>query len=137
MRSYLTAIRSIASLTTTGALLFFGCASNGYLETKGLGLPPPNTKNRTKNQFERRAECRDAALTQAQYEMVSILKGVHLEGGITVENAMATDSKIRATVDDILAGAKVESTEWNPDDSCVLTLRISKKRIRRMMGVIF
>jgi len=69
--------------------------------------------------------------------MLSILKGVHLEGGITVENAMVTDSQIKATVDDILAGAKVESTEWNHDDSCIVTLRISKKRIRRMMGVKF
>lgn len=117
-------------------LMMAACSHiGGYLETKGLGLPPKNIENRAENQFERRAKCRDAALIQAQFEMLSILKGVHLEGGTTVENAMATDSKIKATVDDVLRGAKIESTEWDHDDTCIVTLRISKARIKRMMGV--
>lgn len=121
-----------------GLILIAGCAhTDGYLQTKGLGLPPKDIENRAENQFERRAKCRDAALIQAQYEMLSILKGVHLEGGITVENAMATDSKIKATVDEVLRGAKVESTEWDYGDTCIVTLRISKKRIRQTMGVKF
>lgn len=119
-------------------IAFIACAhGGGFLETKGTGLPPSNLEKTVENQFERRAKCRDAALVQAQYEMLSILKGVHLEGGLTVNQAMLADSHIKATVDDVIRGAKVEGATWNADDSCTVTLRISKRRIRRMMSVDF
>ena len=115
----------------------FGCATSGYLETKGMGIPPASIQYNETNRLERRSRARDAALIQAQYEMLSILKGVHITGGVTVQNAMVTDSTIKANVDDVLKGATIESVEWGQDDSCILTLHVSKDRVHRLMGVKF
>lgn len=130
-------VRILMVLLFSATMLAACVHGGGYLETKGMGLPPANMEKSAEKQFERRAKCRDAALIQAQYEMLSILKGVHLEGGLTVNQAMLTDSNIKATVDDVIRGAKVENAIWNEDDSCTVTLRISRRRIRRMMGVKF
>ena len=113
------------------------CATSGYLETKGLGIPPAKIQPTEQNRLERRSSARAAALIQAQYEMLSILKGVRITGGVTVQNAIVTDSTMRASVDEILQGATVEGVEWGQDDNCILTLRVSKDRVYRLMGVKF
>src|SRR3954453_26140 len=60
-----------------------------YIETIGIGAADSTLTNTT----QRRATSRDAAIVQAQYEMLSIVKGIQVEGGITVQKAMETDSK--------------------------------------------
>lgn len=114
-----------------------GCATSGYLETKGMGIPPSRIQPTEQNRLERRSSAKAAALIQAQYEMLSILKGVRITGGVTVQNAMVTDSTIKASVDDVLQGATIEGVDWRQDDSCTLTLRVSKDRVHRLMGVKF
>ena len=63
-----------------------------YIEALGIGAADSTLTNTT----QRRATSRDAAIVQAQYEMLSYVKGVQLEGGITVEKAMETDSKLES-----------------------------------------
>ena len=104
-----------------------------YIETLGIGAADSTLTNTT----QRRATSRDAAIVQAQYEMLSIVKGIQLEGGITVQKAIETDSKLETTVKDVIRGAEVVKTEWTNDDGCVVTLRLDKKRLESEMGVKF
>ena len=104
-----------------------------YLETIGIGAADSTLTNTT----QRRATSRDAAIVQAQYEMLSIVKGIQLEGGITVQKAMETDSKLETTVKDTIRGAQIVKNEWTNDDGCVVTLHLDKKRLESTMGVKF
>jgi hypothetical protein len=96
-----------------------------YIEALGIGAADSSLTNST----QRRATSRDAAIVQAQYEMLSYVKGVQLEGGITVEKAMETDSKIESYLKEVIKGAEIVKTEWTSDDGCVVTLRLDKKKI--------
>src|SRR3982074_1320364 len=86
-----------------------------YIETIGIGAADSTLTNTT----QRRATSRDAAIVQAQYEMLSYVKGVQLEGGITVEKAMETDSKVESYMKEVIKGAEIVKTEWTSDDGCV------------------
>jgi hypothetical protein len=96
-----------------------------YIETIGIGAADSTLTNKT----QRKATSRDAAVVQAQYEMLSIIKGLELEGGITVQKAMETDSKIETNMKETIKGADIVKTEWTNDDGCLVTLRLDKKRI--------
>jgi hypothetical protein len=106
---------------------------SNFIETLGIGAADSTLNNTT----QRRATSRDAAIVQAQYEMLSIVKGVEIEGGVTVQKAIETDSKLETTVKDTIRGAEVVKTEWTSDDGCVVTLRLDKKRLESAMGVKF
>jgi hypothetical protein len=104
-----------------------------YIETIGIGAADSKMENST----QRRATSRSAAIVQAQYEMLSIVKGIELEGGIVVEKAIETDSRLETRVKDSIRGAEIIKTEWTGDDGCVVTLRLDKKRLESQMGVKF
>ena len=106
---------------------------SNYIETIGIGAADSSLTNTT----QRRATSRDAAIVQAQYEMLSIVKGVQLEGGITVEKAIETDSNLETKVKETIKGAQIIKTEWTSDDGCLVTLRLEKKRLESLMGVKF
>ena len=104
-----------------------------YIETIGIGAADASLNNST----QRKATSRNAAIVQSQYEMLSIIKGIELEGGIRVEKAMETDSVLQTKIDAAIKGAEIIKTEWTNDDGCVVTLRLDKKRLQDMMGVKF
>jgi hypothetical protein len=107
--------------------------ANRYLEAIGIGAADQNLTNST----QRRATSRNAAIVAAQYEMLSMIKGVELEGGIRVEKAMETDSLLQTKIDAAIKGAEIIKSEWTNDDGCLVTLRIDKKRLQDQMGVKF
>jgi len=96
-----------------------------YVTALGIGAADATLTNAT----QRRATSRDAAIVQAQYEMLSYVKGVQLEGGITVEKAMETDSKLESYLKEMIKGAEIIKNEWTNDDGCVVTLRLDKKKL--------
>ena len=96
-----------------------------YIEALGIGAADSTLTNTT----QRRATSRDAAIVQAQYEMLSYVKGVQLEGGITVEKAMETDSKLESYIKETIKSAEIVKSEWTNDDGCVVTLRLDKKKL--------
>ena len=96
-----------------------------YIEAIGIGAADSTLTNST----QRRATSRDAAIVQAQYEMLSYVKGVQLEGGITVEKAMETDSKLESYLKEVIKGAEIVKNEWTNDEGCLVTLRLDKKKI--------
>ena len=96
-----------------------------YIEALGIGAADSTLTNST----QKKATSRDAAIVQAQYEMLSYVKGVQLEGGVTVEKAMETDSKIESYLKEVIKGAEIVKTEWTNDDGCIVTLRLDKKKL--------
>lgn len=104
-----------------------------FIETIGIGAADAALTNKT----QKMATSRNAAIVAAQYEMLSMVKGIDLEGGIRVEKAMETDSMLQTKIDAAIKGAEIVKTEWTADDGCLITLRLDKKRLQEMMGVKF
>lgn len=104
-----------------------------YIESVGIGGADQALTNST----QRRATSRNAAIVAAQYEMLSMVKGVELEGGIRVEKAIETDSVLQTKINEAIKGAEIVKTEWTNDDGCIVTVRLPKKRLEDMMGVKF
>lgn len=105
----------------------------GYVEAIGIGAADPDLATDT----QRKSLARDAAIVKAQYELLSMVKGVTLEGGYTVERAIEEDSSLESRVLDTIKGAEVLKSEFTSDNGCVVTLRLPKKRLEQMMGVRF
>ncbi len=97
----------------------------GYFEAIGIGASNPALPTET----QRKALARDAAIVKAQYELLSMIKGVTLEGGVTVSQAMETDSLLSAKVHDSIRGAEILKSEFTADGGCVATLRLPKDRL--------
>jgi hypothetical protein len=108
-------------------------AAGNYIVAIGLGGSDPKLESDT----QRKALARDAAIVKAQYEMLSMIKGVLLQGGITVDRALEKDSELRASIDAAIRGAEIVKSEFTSDNGCVVTLRLPKQRLERMMGVQF
>jgi len=104
-----------------------------YLEAIGIGAADATLTSAT----QRRATSRNAAIVAAQYEMLSMVKGIDLEGGIRVEKAIETDSMLQTKINDAIKGAEIIKSEWTNDDGCLVTLRLDRKRLQDMMGVKF
>jgi hypothetical protein len=100
----------------------------GNLEAIGIGASDPKLPTDT----QRKALARDAAIVKAQYELLSMVKGVQLTGGVTVDRAMETDSALAARVDAMIRGAEVVKSEFTDDGGCVVTLRLPKKRLEAL-----
>lgn len=104
-----------------------------YIEALGIGAADPNLPNVT----QRKATSRNAAVVDAQYQLVAKIKGVQIEGGITIEKAMETNSKITASVNNMVKGAEVAKLEWAADDGCVASVRLNKKIVEKELGLNF
>lgn len=102
--------------------------TKNYIFARGIGAADQKMDNKT----QRMATSRNASIVNAQYNMLSVIKGVKLEGGITVEKAMETDSALSTKIDADIKGAEVVRSEWTSDDGCVATLRLPKKRLKDM-----
>lgn len=105
-------------------------ATAAYFEVIGIGAADPALATDT----QRRALARDAAIVKAQYELLSLVKGVAVEGGVKVSKAMAADSLIEARVHDSIAGAEVLMSEFTDDGGCVVTMRLPKKSLETALG---
>ena len=103
-----------------------------YVEAIGIGASDPSVATDT----QRKALSRDAAIVKAQYELLSMIKGVRLEGGVTVSRALEKDSILSARVNDAIMGAEILKSEFTKDNGCVVTMRIPKARLERMQNLI-
>lgn len=101
-----------------------------FYEAVGIGASDPDLPTVT----QRKALARDAAIVKAQYELLSLVKGVRLEGGVTVSQAMEEDSDLSARVDDMIRGAAVVKSEFTADGGCVATLRLPKSALAAASG---
>lgn len=108
-------------------------AGGRYLEAIGIGASDPDLRTDT----QRKALARDAAILKAQYELLSMVQGVTLEGGVSVSRALETDSALEGKVRDVIRGAEIVKTEFTSDNGCVVTMRLPVKRLERLMKVKF
>ena len=95
---------------------------------RGIGAADQTLENKT----QRMATSRNAAIVNAQYNLLSMVKGVELEGGITVEKAIETDSLLATKIDAVIKGAQVVRTEWTADDGCVVVLKLPKSMLKEL-----
>ena len=100
--------------------------TKNYVFSRGIGAADQALENKT----QRMATSRNASIVNGQYNMLSFVKGVALEGGVTVEKAIETDSVLATKIDSVIKGAQVVRTEWTADDGCVVVLRLSKKALK-------
>lgn len=105
----------------------------GYVEAIGIGASDPSLPTET----QRKALARDAAIVKAQYELLSMVKGVELEGGVTIGRAIEKDSVLAARLKETIRGAEVLKSEFTADNGCVVTMRLPKHRLEQLMGVRF
>lgn len=104
-------------------------SSSDFIETIGIGAADQNLSNIT----QRRSLSREAAKVMAQHEMFSYVKGLQLTGGITVERAIETDSQLGTKIETLIEGAEIIRTEWTNDDGAVVTLRLERKRLDKIL----
>ncbi len=104
-----------------------------YVEVVGIGRADPNIADTT----GKRAVSRNAAVVDAQYRLAGIINGIQISGGVTIQKAMETDSKISASVDSMIKGAQTMKTEWTHDDGCMVTMRLDKQGLAKQLGVKF
>jgi hypothetical protein len=107
--------------------------TKSYIQAIGIGGAPADATSDT----QRKALSRDAAIVKAQYEMLTLIKGVEIEGGITVSQALEKDSKLEARVKDVIKGTEPVRSQYTSDNGCVVTLRLPKKRLEKLMGIKF
>ncbi|OGR62913.1 MAG: hypothetical protein A2X31_04030 [Elusimicrobia bacterium GWB2_63_22] len=100
--------------------------TKNYIFARGMGAADQTLENKT----QRMATSRNASIVNGQYNMLSFIKGVNLEGGITVEKAIETDSVLATKIDAVIKGAQVVRTEWTSDDGCIVVLRLPKKALK-------
>lgn len=100
--------------------------TKNYVFARGMGAADQALENKT----QRMATSRNASIVNAQYNMLAFLKGVSLEGGITVEKAIETDSVLATKINSVIKGAQVVRSEWTADDGCIVVLRLSKKTLK-------
>lgn len=105
----------------------------GYFEALGIGASDPSMTTDT----QRKALARDAAIVKAQYELLSMIKGVTLEGGVTVQRAIETDSSLATRISAVIKDAEIVKSEFTSDNGCVVTLRLPKSKVEQSAGIKF
>jgi hypothetical protein len=105
------------------------------IEVRGMAAADLNMEN----EMQRKATSEQAAIVDAQYKLATMIKGVKVEGGNTIEQAMLSDSLIAATVNAEIKGAEIISTEWtrNKDkevDGCIVILRMDLNGLAKKVG---
>lgn len=109
-------------------------ASQGdYLLAIGIGASDPKLSTDT----QRKALARDAAIVKAQFELLSMIKGVTIKGGVKVQRALEADSTLESVIEEAIQGAEIVRSEFTSDNGCVVTMRLPKPRLERLMGLQF
>lgn len=96
-----------------------------FVRARGIGAAPRDGKDAT----QRKGMARNAALVSARYELLGRLKGLKLEGGLTVAQLMQTDSAIQERAENVIRGAEEASVEWTADGGAVVVLQVPRSAI--------
>lgn len=102
-----------------------------HWEAVGIGAADPTLASDT----QRKALSRDAAVVKARYRLRSTLRDAEVEGGGTLEEALHEEPSVEARLDAALADAEIAATAFTEDNGCIVTLRLSKRRVEARLGV--
>lgn len=100
-------------------------SDKNYIRTRGMGAAPEGVSDLT----QRRGMSRNAALVAARYEMLQVIKGLRVTGGLTVEKLIQTDGRIAEVADKIVAGSEEVQTEWGKGDGCVVLIQLDRDEV--------
>jgi len=104
-------------------------SDRAFIRVRGIGAVDQAAQGQT----ARRGASRDAALVAARYELLAVIKGVKLEGGVTVAQLIEKDSLIREIANEVVSGGDEVKTEWMSDDGCVVTLELRRSKVERLI----
>lgn len=99
------------------------------IKVRGIGVAPEGTKGDTLKKGRARA----AALVNARYELASLLRGVHLQGGTSVASLVEKDSRVRESMDQMISGAEETITEFTADSGAVVLIEIPRAKVEAMI----
>ena len=101
-----------------------------YIRVRGIGVPPETAKGET----EKKGLAREAALVQARYELLALLRGVKITGGLNVAALMEKDGHIREIANAVILSAEEVQTEWATDGGCIVLVEIKRDKVEKMLA---
>lgn len=101
-----------------------------FIRVRGIGVAPEASRGETR----RKGLARNAALVSARYELLQIIKGLKVTGGLTIGQLSQTDGEIKEAADRIMAGAEEEQTEFTSDGGCVVLLRLDRSKVEDIVA---
>lgn len=99
------------------------------IRLRGIGVAPESTQGDTLKKGRARA----AALVNARWELAAMLKGVRLQGGVSVASLVEKDSRVRETMDQIISGAEEVLTEYTADGGAVVLIELPRAKVEAML----
>ncbi len=100
------------------------------IRVRGIGVAPTGIASQT----QRRGLSRNAALVNARYEALALLRGVKVTGGLSVGSLMEKDSKIKEVANQVIAGMEEVQVEFAKDDGAVVLLELERSKLERMLA---
>lgn len=127
----LSACASIPRATVQGSLAeaWTQISSREFVRVRGIGVADAKVRGLTR----RRGLSRDAALVAARYNLLALIKGVRLSGGITVSQLIERDSLIAEVANEVVSGGEEVLTEWTKDGGCVVTLELKRSTVEQLI----
>lgn len=87
---------------------------------KGYGLPPKNISNVA----EAYSFARRAALVDGYRQMAEQINGIHITAETTIHDGILTGDIISTKVSAVVRGAKILSTDYDVDGSCIVVMAV-------------
>lgn len=100
------------------------------IRVRGIGVPPTGVASQT----QRRGLSRNAALVNARYEALALLRGIKVTGGLNVGALMEKDSHVREIANAVISGMEEVQVEFAKDDGAVVLMEIERSKLERMLA---
>ncbi|NLO92090.1 MAG: hypothetical protein GX410_08910 [Elusimicrobia bacterium] len=97
-----------------------------YLWVRGIGASNPAHTSVT----QRRAMSREAAIANAYQRATEYVKGSGIYGGVSVRDAIASNSELQTRVGGVVSRGEVFSSEYLADDGCMVIMRIPRQAMK-------
>jgi len=101
-----------------------------FIRVRGVGSVPDGIREQTR----RRGLARNAALVAARYELLQVIKGIKVTGGLSVGQLIQSSGEIREVADRVVAGAEEVQTEWGKDDGAVVLLELRRDKVEDILS---
>ncbi len=100
------------------------------IRVRGIGVAPTGIASQT----QRRGLSRNAALVNARYEALALLRGIKVTGGLSVGSLIEKDSHIKEVANQVIAGMEEVQVEFSKDDGAVVLLELDRSKLERMLA---
>ncbi len=100
------------------------------IRVRGIGVAPTGIASQT----QRRGLSRNAALVNARYEALALLRGIKVTGGLNVGSLIEKDSHIKEVANAVIAGMEEVQVEFSKDDGAVVLLELERSKLERMLA---